>query len=105
MRALTFGVTKKQNKKKKKKAWGGAGRGTAVPGRSNGSIPGRSRGPDARSVEAFRAALPRGPDATREAFRAAPAARTLAARRVEAFRGALPRGPDAKRVEAFRPAV
>jgi hypothetical protein len=54
-----------------------------TPGRSNGSIPGRSRGPDARSVEAFRAALPRGPDATREAFRAAPAARTL-----EAFRAA-----------------
>ena len=92
MPALTFGVKRKEKNKKrnKKRNRGVAGWGAAGPGRSNGSIPGRSRGPDARRVEAFRAALPRGPDATREAFRAAPAARTL-----EAFRAALPRGPDA----------
>ena len=61
MRALTFGVKKKQKRKEKKKekkpGRGGAGR--------------ERRGPDAL-MEAFRAALPRGPDARRvEAFRAA----------------------------------
>ena len=58
LRALTFGVKRKERKERKEKK------------------PGRGRG-DAL-MEAFRAALPRGPDARRvEAFRAAPAARTL----------------------------
>ena len=56
MRALTFGVKRKETKKNRTKK------------RNRG---GARRGPDAL-MEAFRAAFPRGPDARRvEAFRAA----------------------------------